>query len=54
MPDVLTEVVELAVAVACLVGAAASWRRPTLRWLATLLTIAGVAAATHGILVLVR
>ena len=54
MPEVLTTVVELAVGVACLAGAVASWQRPHLRWLAASLAIAGVAAAAHGILVLVR
>lgn len=52
MPEVLTSVVEVAVGVACLAGAAGSWRR--LRWLAVVLAVAGILAVGHGILALVR
>ncbi len=54
MPEVLSTVVELAVGVACFVGAASSWRVRRLRWLAPPLAIAGAAAVAHGLLVLVR
>jgi len=52
MPEDLTAVIESAVGVACLAGAAASWRRPRLRWLAALLAIAGAVAFARGILAL--
>jgi hypothetical protein len=46
---VVTDVVELGVGVACLIGVPAAWRSSRVRWLAPVLAIAGLAAAIHAI-----
>lgn len=48
MPDVLTYAIELAVGLGCLVVAAGLWRRGSLRALAVLFAVGGVAAAVHA------
>jgi hypothetical protein len=44
----LTDLVELAVGLACLAGAAAAWRRG-LRVAAVVLAVAGAAASAHAV-----
>jgi hypothetical protein len=44
----LTDLTELAVGIACLVGGLAAWRRGP-RWLGVLLAVAGVAAIAHAL-----
>jgi hypothetical protein len=44
----LTDLTELAVGLACLVGAVGAWRRG-LRWLGAPLAVAGVAAIAHAL-----
>jgi hypothetical protein len=48
----LTDLTELAVGLACLVGAVVAWRRG-LRWVAVPLAAAGVAALGHALASLV-
>ena len=48
--ETITSVVELAVGLGCLAAAAGSWRRPSLRWVAALLLVAGPAAVIHAAL----
>jgi hypothetical protein len=48
MSDVVTYGIEAAIGVGCLVAAYGLRRRPGLRWVAVLLTIAGVAAVVHA------
>lgn len=48
MPDALTYAIELAVGLGCLGAAAGLWRHPSLRILAVLFAIGGVAAAGHA------
>ncbi len=45
--DILTDLTELVVGVACLSAAPFAWRRA--RWLGAALVIAGLAAAVHAI-----
>ncbi|HEY7659313.1 MAG TPA: hypothetical protein VIC58_01805 [Actinomycetota bacterium] len=52
MGQTLTDLVELAVGIGCLAGAAAAWRVRRLRWLAVVLAIAGMLAAIHAIVAL--
>ena len=51
-PETLTSVVELVVGLGCLAAAAGSWRRPSLRWVAALLLVAGLAAVAHAAIAL--
>ena len=44
----LTSVIELAVGLACLVGAVAAWPRG-LRWVSALLGVAGATAVGHAL-----
>jgi hypothetical protein len=46
--DTLTDLTELAVGLACLLGAVATRRRGR-RWLGALLALAGAAAAAHAV-----
>ncbi len=48
----LTSVIELAVGLACLVGAVAAWPRG-LRWVSALLGVAGATAVGHALVSLV-
>jgi hypothetical protein len=52
--EAVTSLVEIGVGLACLLGAVATWRRRSLRWLGALLAVLGAAAIAHGILSLVR
>ena len=45
----MTAVIEAAVGLACLIGAADIWRRPGLRMAAVILAIAGLAAVIHAV-----
>jgi hypothetical protein len=45
--DLLTDITELCVGLACLGAAPFAWRR--IRWLGVLLAIAGLAAVVHAI-----
>jgi hypothetical protein len=49
----LSNVVELAVGVACLLAGRGLWRRPGVRWASVLLVIAGLAAAIHAVVAMV-
>jgi hypothetical protein len=49
----VTAVIEAAVGLACLVGAAGIWRRPGLRLAAAILAIAGITALIHAVTSLV-
>jgi hypothetical protein len=49
----LSNVVELAVGVACLFAGGGLWRSPGVRWAAVLLVIAGLAAAIHAVVAMV-
>ena len=49
----LSNVVELAVGVACLLAGGGLWRRPGVRWAAVVLVIAGLAAAIHAVAAMV-
>ena len=49
MGQTLTYVTELLVGLGCLSAAVASARSPRLRWLALVLSVAGVAAIVHAI-----
>jgi hypothetical protein len=44
----LTDLTELAVGLACLIGAVAAWRHGH-RWLGALLAVAGAAAIAHAV-----
>ena len=48
MPDALTYTIEAAVGVACLVAAAATWRRSGLRLVSVAFAAAGLAAVIHA------
>jgi hypothetical protein len=48
----LTDLTELAVGLACLIGAVAAWRHGP-RWLGALLAVAGAAAIAHAVVSLV-
>ncbi|MDP9342393.1 MAG: hypothetical protein M3Q23_09940 [Actinomycetota bacterium] len=50
--DTVTSLVELAVGLGCLAAAVGSWRRPSLRWVAVLLAVAGLAAVAHAVVAL--
>lgn len=47
--NALSNAVELAVGVACLVAGGGLWRRGGARWAAVLLVIAGVTATVHAV-----
>jgi hypothetical protein len=49
VPQIVIDLIELAVGLACLAGAVAAWRRG-LRLAGIVLAIAGMAAAGHAIL----
>ena len=49
MPQALTNAIELAVGLACLIAAAGLRRRPGLRILAALFAVGGLAAVAHVI-----
>jgi hypothetical protein len=49
VPDTLTYTIELAVGLGCLAAAVGLWRRASLRALAGLFAIGGVAAAAHAV-----
>jgi hypothetical protein len=51
--NALSNVVELAVGVACLLAGGGLWRRPGVRWVAVLLVIAGSAAIIHAVAAIV-
>lgn len=51
--DAVTYAIEVGVGLACL-ASAVGLRRSSLRWLAILLAVAGVAAIAHGVAELVR
>jgi hypothetical protein len=48
-PDGISNVIELAVGVACLLGGGGMSRKPGLRWVGVLVIAAGLAAAAHAI-----
>ena len=50
--ETITDVVELAVGLGCLAAGVGAWRRPQLRWVASLLLVAGLAAVVHSALAL--
>jgi len=50
--DLLTDLTEIAVGVACLASAPYAWRRA--RWLGVLLAVAGLTAVVHALVSLVR
>ncbi len=52
MSDTVTNVVELAVGLGCLAAGVGAWRR-SLRWVAALLAVAGLAASIHSVVALV-
>jgi hypothetical protein len=49
---VVSSVIELCVGIACLLAAAATWRRPGLRVWAGIFLVAGLAAAGHALIAL--
>jgi hypothetical protein len=49
VPDALTYVIELAVGLGCLAAAAGLWRHRSLRIVAALFALGGVAAAGHAV-----
>ncbi|MGZ8618998.1 MAG: hypothetical protein ACXWYE_03765 [Actinomycetota bacterium] len=49
MSDTLTYAIELAVGLGCLAAAVGLWRRASLRALAVLFAVGGVAAAVHAV-----
>jgi hypothetical protein len=51
--NALSNAVELAVGVACLVAGGGLARRPGARWAAVVLVIAGVAATAHAVVAIV-
>ena len=53
MPGALTYAIEAAVGAACLVAAAATWRRQGFRLVAALFAVAGLAAVIHAVVSLV-
>jgi hypothetical protein len=46
--DAVTNVIEAAVGVCCMVAAASAWRRSSLRWLAAVFAAAGLVALLHA------
>jgi len=48
VPQIVTDLIELAVGLGCLAGVPAAWRRG-MRWLAALFAVAGVAASVHAV-----
>jgi hypothetical protein len=46
--DALTYGIEAAVGVCCILAAVSAWRRSSLRWLAVVLAVAGLAALLHA------
>jgi len=48
-PDEISNVIELAVGVACLLAGWGVWRKPGLRWVGALLILAGLAALVHAV-----
>jgi hypothetical protein len=48
MSDVVTYGIEAAVGVCCILAAASAWRRSSLRWLAAVFAVAGLAALVHA------
>lgn len=48
MSDVVTYGIEAAVGVCCILTAASTWRRSSLRWLAVVFAAAGFAALLHA------
>jgi len=49
----LSNIVELAVGVACLLAGGGLWRSPGVRWVAIVLVVAGLAAAVHAVAAMV-
>ena len=47
MPQIVTDLIELAVGLGCLAGVPPAWRRGR-RWLAAVFTAAGLAAVAHA------
>lgn len=50
--DGISNIIELAVGVACLLAGGGMWRKPGLRWIGALVIVAGLAAVIHAVLAL--
>jgi len=52
-PDWISNIIELAVGMACLLAGGGMWRKPGLRWVGVLVIVAGLAAVIHAVWALV-
>lgn len=51
-PDGISNIIELAVGVACLLAGGRMSRKPGLRWVGALMIVAGLAAVIHAVIAL--